>query len=874
MADIAPGGELGRYVLLRPLLAPGLEAMYLAFDPELDRNVALRLVRPRRSRGVDTADALVAQARALARLSHPNVIQVYDVGRWRDRVYVALEYVEGRSLDAWVGATKPRWRDIVAMLCAAGDGVAAGHQADLLHLAIEPRSIFVGDDGVARLMDLGLARSSVGHTSDGATRTGEARDTAVVASGHVAPELLRGEAPDARSDQFGFCATAWEVLVGAPPFVGSDAQSYALAVARGVSLPPSGNKVPRRVLDVLAVGLADEPASRHPSFGRLLAVLRAAVSPWTTGRRIAATVGVVAVVGGGIGWSMRPAATECRDRPQLTTEVWSAARAEEIRAAFADTNLPYAAHAWSAMRRTLDERVATWERVDLENCLATEVQSARSRTLGEGVDVCLLQRRGEIEALLGVFAEPDAQMVERAAEAAGALRSAATCVREAEAAPPVDEIDRAARAALLARLAEAGALWEAQRYEDVETLANTIVTDARHAGLRAIEAEALALAANAQARMGRVTEAVAGLELAARTADAGGIDDRRVETLVDLVYVAGHLAGDPRAGHWYARVARSVFDRLGDRPSRKANLLLNEGAIYGDEARLEESLAAYAEALEVWRTDAREPDETLAVLLNNVGSTHLLRDDLGAAAAWFMQAHIVRLSLSGPEHPAVADVLVNLGNVFQKLGQGEAALVSYRQALALFERTRGAQSPETRVVLNNLGVVLLDLGRLDEARTVARRTVELYREVGVDTTAEGAVVANLAEVELLLGDAAAARAGYRRAFELVTQTMPASHPYAINAVSGLARASYDLGDDASATAWSRWALGLEDRFETPMEIRAEPRFTLARALARAGADPSLVMGLAHSALEAYEGLGMQAATKAAKVRAFIASQQP
>jgi tetratricopeptide (TPR) repeat protein len=462
-------------------------------------------------------------------------------------------------------------------------------------------------------------------------------------------------------------------------------------------------------------------------------------------------------------------------------------------------------------------------------------------------------------------------MVERAAEAAASLRSAGDCVREAEVSPTNDEVDRDVEADLLARLAGTVASWEAQRFDEVDQNARTIAEDAQRAGVRGVEAEALALVANAAARQGRVAEAVVGLELAARIADAAGIDDRRVDALVDLVYVAGHLAGDPRAGHWYARLARAVFDRLGDRPSRKANLLLNEGVVYGDEARLEESLAAYAEALAVWRTDGGVPDETLAVLLNNIGSTHLLRDDPGAAVAWFMQAHVVRLWLSGPEHPAVADVLVNLGNVFQKLGEGEAALVSFRQALGLLERTRGADSPATRVVLNNLGVVLLDLGRFDEARMYARRTVELYHALEVETTAEGAVVANLAELDLLLGDATAALAGYRRAYELVTQTMPPSHPYAINAVSGLARASFDLGDDRSAIAWSRWALGLEDPVETPLEIRAEPRMTLARSLARTGADRTLILGLARAALVAYDGLGGQAAAKAAELRALLAA---
>ncbi len=870
---LQPGAELGRYVLLRPLAAGGMGIVYLAFDPELDRNVALKLLLPRAQAQQDEPERLIAEARALAKLSHPNVIQVYDVGRWRDRVYVALEYVAGQTLDAWLRSRGRTWREILDALLDAGRGLAAAHRVDIVHLDIKPSNILIGDDGVVRVLDFGLSRSVVVPLSDGSTTSGAGSQAAVVGTvGYIAPEQFLGHAPDARSDQFGFCVTAWEALSGSRPFAGRTRREYERALFDTTPRAASGKGVPERVYQVLRSGMALRPASRRSDMDTLLQALSGAASRWTPARKALAAGAVVGFGVTAAAWRMASVETPCPDAADALAAVWSEARAATIAASFAATELPYATTAWTAARRALDDRTAVWSRTHQQNCVATQVHAIRPEAAYVRSLACLTARRDEIDALLGIFERADAGVVESAAAAARALPASSTCLDESTASELAAGSDIELVESLAAQLAEAWALAESSRFERALEICERVVKEARRGGLVLVEARGLLLQGHAASRLGHVREAVALIEQGIRTADAAGADDDRLGGLSALVYVAGTLGGDAARAHWHARIAEGLLRRLGGRSTRRSVLLLNEGSVFSDEGRFDDALAAYRAALESWRSGAGGIDETLATIFNNFGSLHLARGEHGAAAAWFVHAYLVHISLSGPEHPAIADVLVNQGNVLLNLGETDLALEHNRRALAILENARGRDDISTRVVLNNIGVILQEQGRFTEARAVFERALVLWRSIDANGPTVGVVLGNIADGDLAQGDANAALVGFRQSYELLARVLPEGHLYRTFALAGIGRATLALGDPARAVGLLRSAVDAADTAGAPDEQRAEPRFALARALAMIDAEPAIVFGISRQARREYVALGTRGVDKVAEIDRWLLAQ--
>jgi tRNA A-37 threonylcarbamoyl transferase component Bud32 len=282
--ELGRGMRVGRYVIEARLGAGGMGVVYGALDSELHRRVALKLLRPDRHGEMDTVgrERLMREARTLARLSHPNVITMFDVGHHHGHLFLAMELVDGGSLSAWLRL--PRSNDeIIDRLIEAGRGLAAAHAAGVVHRDVKPDNILVGSDGRARVTDFGLAH--LGDTAaapvddDGRsanvlaapiTRTGTLMGTPV----YMAPEqLARGET-DASSDQWSFCATMYEALAGVRPFAGDDLAARSAAIADGRLAPPAaGRRVPAWAKSIVARGLRADPSDRWPSMDAVVGAI-------------------------------------------------------------------------------------------------------------------------------------------------------------------------------------------------------------------------------------------------------------------------------------------------------------------------------------------------------------------------------------------------------------------------------------------------------------------------------------------------------------------------------------------------------------------------------------------------------------------------
>jgi|GEM_PF-2850808 len=310
------GATLGRYIVLELLGAGGMGAVYSAYDPELDRKIAIKLLRPLEGGSKDDARVrLVREARAMARLSHPNVVIVHDVGALEDQIFIAMELVDGGTIRSWLGQSPSR-REILDIFLKAGAGLAAAHDAGLVHRDFKPPNVLLGRDGRVRVADFGLVRSdkapntaaaeslraSPTDGSEQETRAGTIMGT----PRYMAPEQLDGDRCDARSDQFSFCVSLYEALYNVHPFEGLPEELRASMRAGKIRPLPAISAIPPWVGPALHRGLSPDSANRFPTMDALLAALghnpASLLSRWDIGAK-ARWAGLVII---GLLWTASP----------------------------------------------------------------------------------------------------------------------------------------------------------------------------------------------------------------------------------------------------------------------------------------------------------------------------------------------------------------------------------------------------------------------------------------------------------------------------------------------------------------------------------------------------------------------------------------
>jgi len=282
------GAMVGRFAALDLIGRGGMGTVYTAYDPELDRYIALKLLN-HQARAVDRARAqILAEAQAMARINHPGVVAIYEVGTFGDRVFAAMELVEGTTLRRWITEQPRGWREVVAVFLLAGEGLAAAHAAGVVHRDFKPENVLLGRDGRVKVSDFGL--SSVSPDGDGAV---------VGTPGYLPVEALRGEAVDHTADQFAFCVALYEALHGRRPFSAQTADDLAAEVRRGPVFDRRTRGVPNRLNQIVRRGLAFAPEDRYASMRELLDALRRTASR-RSGRRAVAAGLVAAVVLGAV----------------------------------------------------------------------------------------------------------------------------------------------------------------------------------------------------------------------------------------------------------------------------------------------------------------------------------------------------------------------------------------------------------------------------------------------------------------------------------------------------------------------------------------------------------------------------------------------
>lgn len=351
--------RIGRFTVLRALGQGGMGVVFAAYDESLDRKVAVKLIRPGQA-GEAALARLQREAQALAKLSHPNIVSVYETGPYRDQVYMAMEYVEGTTLAQWQGSDLHPWRDVLTIYVAAGRGLAAAHRAGIVHRDFKPTNVLVREAGAprdrVRVVDFGLARTEASNEASAraseSPEASEPTETALTRTGavmgtpaYMAPEQFLGRSADARSDQFSFCIALFEALYGFRPFSGETLDELRQNVLEGHREPvPPQAPVPSHVAEALLRGLNVDPALRWPTLEALLDAL--SIDPSMRRRRLLGWTGaaLVGLAVGGWAWSAR---RDARTRDETET----------LRAAFARARVGHAEAELQRLRsRSLSER--------------------------------------------------------------------------------------------------------------------------------------------------------------------------------------------------------------------------------------------------------------------------------------------------------------------------------------------------------------------------------------------------------------------------------------------------------------------------------------------------------------------------------------
>ncbi|MFC1610862.1 tetratricopeptide repeat-containing serine/threonine-protein kinase [Myxococcota bacterium] len=722
--NLPTGTTVGRYVILHRIGAGGMGVVYAAYDPQLDRKIALKLLRPDRAEGSE-AVRLLREAQSLARLAHPNVVSVFDAGRLATHVYIAMEFVEGMNLSQWLRMKSRSLREILAIYSQAGAGISAAHHANLVH-----RDVCVTDFGLAQpLGEVETINEAGEHGSLPAslTETGHIFGTPA----YMAPEHRFGQPVDARSDQFSFCVSLHAALCGELPETVCKRENLkprdALPQLRAQA--PGRQRVPVSVQRALARGLIDDPAERFATMDDLLHAL--AIDSAGHRRRWAAGLLVLLLLVGvltALFYSQRARGVLCTGSASRFASVWSDEQKSAIRAAFLATGSPSAHHTWQQVYQRLDSYGSMWVASHREACEATHLRGEQPSHIQDLRMLCLEQRREQVATLTRIFARAEAKTLERAVDAVQAIASVADCDDITALARrerlPLEPDHRKAVERLSEDLARIVALQHAGHFSEARSGAQGVVEAAHDVGYRPLESEALLALADLQYDDVDEEACVESIDDAVWAALAGGHDTVAVRALTTAVNLSRRQAKYDDA-HRYADRADAILERLGGDPRLESDLSYARGTVLRAKGHFDEAVRYYDRALEIAQGVLDEDDLDLAGTWAGSGNPYADLGDFEEALRRYQHSLAIRERVLGSNHLWLTQSLKNIGHAFVGLGRYEEAVRVTERALAIEERAVGPDHPRLAITLNNLGIALLHMKRVDEALAHHRRAFEI-----------------------------------------------------------------------------------------------------------------------------------------------------
>ena len=807
------GERVGRYVILGKLGAGGMGVVYSAYDPQLDRKVALKVLHPHRDpAGTEGRQRLIREAQAMAKLAHPNVAAVHDVGEHEHGIFVAMEFIDGETLRDWLDAGGRTHQQILEVFIEAGRGLWAAHQAQLLHRDFKPENVMVGSEGRVRVLDFGLVRPLEGHESaslrppelerlnlDGTattqTRVGEIMGTPA----YMSPEQLMRAPLDARSDQFSFCISLYEALYHQRPFTGSSYEELMMNIIAGdITEPPRRTAVPGWLRRVLLTGLRPEPERRHASMSELLHALQA--DPSRRRRRLLLAGGAAVIAAGLWGaqaWRVNAARAEC-DRQSAEIEAdWDDAAHEQVKQALLSPDLPFASDTWALVRDDLDAYVQQWTDARRSTCEAQHVDRRLDATLGRAAASCLAERRAAVQSLVSVLSEPGVEVLIQADTAVHSLPTIEPCTDEAELAewrtPTGAQQERAI--ALREEAIRAEMMWRAGRISDARVRIDAALADAKSIDDAVSVARLDAAKAELLSRQGQYEEAAEAYRQAYfGWGELGEEPMLRSLALRLASHEANRLNRHEIASDWlgHAKVHAARID--GPKSERSAVFMRTEALIAisrGDyDEAMELAAGAFTRAQAEYGDDHPRVGVFRSTVIDILQRQGHYEEALEASQREYERVRRVR----GPGHPSVARALINVATLLTTLGRLDRGLELAREAVALSERSLGAQHPWTLGARQSLASVLSKRGERLEAIEI----LELVVAIDPDDTTSSSSLGGLLVKQ---GHHERASKLLKSTYERIVERHGASHPSLLPVLINLG-AAYRGRDDDEQGAWA------------------------------------------------------------------------
>lgn len=775
--------SLGRFEIRKRLGAGGMGVVMSAFDPQLHRTVAVKVLRD--DGDPEEQARLLDEARAMAKVRHPNLVTVYEAGTHDDAVYIVMEYVEGGTLRRWLEDGPRTWQQITQVFLDAARGLAAIHDAGMVHRDFKPDNILLGEDGRPQVSDFGLAREQHARTVPGDVEVSENGDASATQTGgligtpnYLAPEQWRGDGADAASDQWSFCVALHEALYGKRPFEGLTVSELCFAVISGrrAVLPETAPSVPAWLDKVIERGLS---TNREARFGTMHALVAAIAQGLDNRRGRTAWVAAVATLGTGAVAGMAFFVTRdapCKDVELRLGEAWTASRRETLAQRFAQAE-DVGDAVWAALEPKLDARVQGWTAQRLDACEATHVRGEQSDDALDMRMRCLDRRAVEVEALLDSYETIEASNVPLALTPLERLPALDVCadLDFLELSRPTPEAD-GERAAVAELRERAGRLAAASRGDDLsehEAAALTLVADATTLGYEPFVAEAKLARAKIESLLGHGEVAgdlyVEAFEHALATHHL----EIQVWSSVVATFVYAEQVKDVEEADRWGRQAQALLRAHPHFPAARRALQMNLGSAAFRAGKLDEARDHFSHAVELFREaglgssmDAIGAEANLGILERRAGN-------LEAAATRLENAKANAKRALGEAHPNVGSICNSLAVTYLGLERFEDAEAQFRESLELLERKAGMDASRVGHPLNNLGEFLVQHGRPEEGLPLLSRCIRIWTQhSGAESPMLTSPLTHRGEGLLALGRIEEARADLERAHALSPQTVP------------------------------------------------------------------------------------------------------
>jgi eukaryotic-like serine/threonine-protein kinase len=844
IASDRPPKAIGKYRVTGYLGRGGMGVVLSAQDTELERPVALKILHS--PLGDKQRARMEREAQAMARLAHPNVVTVYEVGRAGDLRFIAMELVAGDTLRAWMRGSRS-WRQTLAMMIAAGRGLAAAHAAGLVHRDFKPDNVLIGADQRPRVTDFGLVSSAPQEVGGAPDHDGPSVIGGTPA--YMPPEQWDGGEIDARADQYAFAVTCWEALWGQRPFATREArasQPERIAARRGV---------PRRVEAALRRALHKDRDKRWPTLTELLDRLEHIARDRRIVIAAVAAVPLAVIAAMAFKASGGSAESPCRTAAAPLDKVWGTARAAKMQAGYTQRTEPAAAAVWHDTERVLQSWADEHRAVRIETCELGRSGGAGLKSLTDARIACLDQRLGLFDALATALAEPDATTIQYAREAAHTLPHSTACKSAvpAEASSELGAVPprRDLLATAYAEVARTTALRSLGKPRDAVAVIEPIARQADQLGWRPLIAEAYLELGLARQALKQTDEGEKALQRAADFADASRDDVLRFRATLALSDSAIERSKYDEAARLIGS-SRMIAGRLPDDSEREVALVSQEAFLRFWTGEFTDCVKRSRDAIALVEKTLGH-DVIIGVRLRLRLATCLTNTDQSAEQGEPLREALAIIDVTtGRDHPLAADALQGLATFAREEDRPADALKYLEEALVIRERVFGADNPEVAKLHNNIGNTLNDLGRTNEARVSLQRAIDIWTKAwGPDSPAIAVATSGLGNIEMEAGNFALAESRFLHALEIRRAKRPAGHR---DIARNLVRvgAAMLAQKKSACLPFLREAVDAFKTNDASSDAKNEGRFMLGRALFELGTDRAQGRTMMDAACAAYD----------------------